>query len=69
MKRHEVAAIIGAYSRQGFSATPAAGGIWVDSENVHEYRTIREARIDTGINLARSIITREHASYRAQLHA
>jgi hypothetical protein len=68
MKRHEIAAIIGAYSRQGFSATPVSGGIWVDSENVHEYRTIREARGDTGIDFARSIITR-HPAYRAQLHA
>ena len=69
MKRHELSAIIGAYSRMGYSATAASGGVWIDSDNVHEYRTMREARLDTGVNFQRFSITREHAAYRAQLHA
>ena len=68
MKRHEVMAIVGAYSRQGYNAAPAAGGFWVDAETVHEYRTMREARRDTGVDFSRAII-RQGASYRAQLHA
>jgi hypothetical protein len=47
MERREVAAIIGAYSRQGLSAVRVAGGFVVDSESCHEYRTTREARRDT----------------------
>jgi hypothetical protein len=62
MNRRETMAIIGAYSRQGFNATPAAGGIWIDSENVHEYRTAREARRDTGIDVQRIYAERrQHA--------
>jgi hypothetical protein len=38
-------------------------------EQVHEYRTIREARADTGIDFAGSIITRDRPGCRAQLHA
>ena len=68
MKRHEVMAIVGAYSRQGFNAAPASGGFWIDSENAHEYRTMREARIDTGVNFSRVTI-RGTVHYRAQLHA
>ena len=67
MKRHEVAAIIGAYSRQGYSATAAAGGFWVDSMYVHEFRTMREARKDTGVHIT-ILQMRETVSARHQLH-
>jgi hypothetical protein len=67
MKRHEVAAIIGAYSRQGYSATAAAGGFWVDSMYVHEFRTMREARRDTQVRVE-VVRIRSEVSYRAQLH-
>ena len=51
MKRHEVSAIIGAYSRQGFSARAVSGGFIVEQLG---FRTTREARIDTGVNLYRA---------------
>jgi hypothetical protein len=43
MLRHEVSAIIGAYSRQGESAVAVPGGFLVDGK----YRTMKEARRDT----------------------
>jgi hypothetical protein len=74
MKRHEIAAIIGAYSRQGVGAQVVPGGFIVSAgeyndqgyEGVIQYRTIREARLDTGIDYTRAP---DRASYRAQLHA
>jgi hypothetical protein len=62
MKRHEVAAIIGAYSRQGRGAQAVPGGFIVCEgqygeqgyEGVICFRTTREARQDTGIDFARA---------------
>lgn len=50
MKRHEAMAIIGAYSRQGFSAEHVAGGFLVDGMG---FRTVRESRKDTGVDFGR----------------
>jgi hypothetical protein len=47
MYRGEVAAIEGAYSRQGFTAVRVPGGFLIDNA---DYRTIREARRDTGVD-------------------
>ena len=50
MKRHEAMAILGAYSRQGFSAEHVAGGFLVESMG---FRSMKEARIDTGVDFQR----------------
>jgi hypothetical protein len=61
MKRHEIAAIIGSYSRQGFAAEAVPGGFLVDGAG---YRTVREARIDTGVRFDRI----RHDTYRTALN-
>ena len=63
MQRKEIAAIIGAYSRQGLSALAVAGGFIVDGETSHEYRTMNEARRDTETDprVLRVIVERRHA--------
>lgn len=61
MNRHERAAIIGEYSRQGFASAVAPGGFMVCAggyssqgwEGVASYRTLREARRDTGVDFTR----------------
>jgi len=47
MKRAEIMAIIGQYSREGFTAHTVTGGLYLDGIG---YRTIKQARRDTGIN-------------------
>jgi len=64
MKRQEVAAIIGAYSRQGFSAEAVPGGFLVAGGQLCGFRSAKEARRDTGVNFER--VDRE--AYRAALN-
>ncbi len=73
MKRQEVAAIVGAYSRQGFSAESVPGGFMLTTGNYSkggyysgsiQFRTAKEARKDTGVNFER--VDRE--VYRAALN-
>ena len=56
MHRREIMAIVGAYSRQGFSAYPVQGGFLLNAGRGNEgrfaFRTAREARRDTGIDYA-----------------
>jgi hypothetical protein len=61
MKRHEIMAIIGSYSRQGFSAEAVPGGFIVNGKG---YRTTKEARRDTGVDVTRV----RHETYRAALN-
>jgi len=65
MKRHEVSAIIGAYSRQGFAAEAVAGGFLVTGTNVCGYRSMKQARRDTGVY---QFIRAARAEYRAALN-
>jgi len=64
MKRHEIAAIIGAYSRQGVSAQQVPGGFMVSAgeweEGIMQYRTINEARRDTGVDYTKAPVRRVH---------
>jgi hypothetical protein len=64
MKRHEIAAIIGAYSRQGFSAEAVPGGFLVAGVRGSDYRTTKEARQDTGV----TIVNVDRGIYRAALN-
>jgi hypothetical protein len=54
MNRHEIAAILGEYSRQGFSAQyeGAINRFFLHARG--EYRTVKEARRDTGVNFERA---------------
>ena len=61
MKRQEVAAIIGQYSRQGFSAEAVPGGFIVDGQ----YRSAKQARRDTGVY---QFIRDARENYRAALN-
>jgi hypothetical protein len=65
MNRAEVMAIIGQYSRDGYTAHVAKGGVMVDELG---YRSMTQARRDTGINrdVIMAIVARRNGRFTAQ---